>query len=228
MLPESGVFIVADGMGGQAAGEVASEMAVTIIGSALKGVVRKHETDVMEALQTSIVQANAEIFCRALANDEERGMGTTATVMVIDGARYVVGQVGDSRAYLLRDGQLSQITKDHSFVQEQVDAGNLTPEQVGHHPYGAVITRCVGSNAEVVPDVYSGTLHPGDVFLLSSDGLTGMLDEQRILCLMDQHDPPTEVVDMLIEQANQRGGLDNITAIVVRIDDVNGTNEATA
>jgi protein phosphatase len=147
-------------------------------------------------------------------------MGTTATAMVINGPRYLVGQVGDSRAYVLRAEQLYQITKDHSYVQEQVDAGYLTPEQARTHPYSNVITRCVGANSEVVPDIYVGALRPDDVFLLASDGLTGMLEDRDLLSVMTSGRSPGELVDALVLEANRRGGLDNVTVIVVRIDAV--------
>ena len=135
-------------------------------------------------------------------------------------ARYMIGQVGDSRAYLLRDGSLTQLTKDHSYVQEQVDAGYLTPEQARTHPYSNVITRCVGANSDVVPDIYVGTLTPGDLFLLASDGLTGMLEDHDLHSILTEDNTPAQFVDMLVNEGNRRGGLDNITVIIVRIDGV--------
>src|SRR6185503_7705205 len=113
---------------------------------------------------------------------------------------YLIGHVGDSRAYLFRDHHLVQLTKDHSYVQEQVDAGYLTPEQARTHPYSNVITRCVGANAEVIPDVYMGTLRTHDVYLLASDGLTGMLEDHDLKAAMESQAPPQQVVDMLIEE----------------------------
>jgi protein phosphatase len=220
MIPDAGVFIVADGMGGHAAGEVASEMAVTIVSKALQQVAGRSDADAAEIIRRSLVDANAEIFKRTLVEQDKRGMGTTATAMVINGERYMVGQVGDSRAYVLRDGQLLQITKDHSYVQEQVDAGYLTLEQARTHPYSNVITRCVGANADVAPDVYGGTLHAGDVFLLASDGLTGMLEDYELHSILSSERTVGEFVDSLIAEANRRGGLDNITVIVIRIDAV--------
>jgi PPM family protein phosphatase len=147
-------------------------------------------------------------------------MGTTATVLVLMRGRYLVGQVGDSRAYLLRDGHFSQLTKDHSYVQEQVDAGLLTPEQARVHPYSNVITRCVGASVDVVPDLYFGSLKSGDIVLLASDGLTGMLEDELLVKILSSEGDPQGWVDKMIAEANRRGGLDNITAIVVRIDAV--------
>jgi len=128
--------------------------------------------------------------------------------------------VGDSRAYLLRDGRLTQLTKDHSYVQEQVDAGYLTPEQARTHPYSNVITRCVGANNDVMPDIYVGAVRPQDLFLLASDGLTGMLEDYQLAELLSPERMPQDEVDALIAEANRHGGLDNITAILVRIDSV--------
>jgi protein phosphatase len=134
--------------------------------------------------------------------------------------------VGDSRAYLQRDGKLTQVTKDHSYVQEQVDAGYLTPDQARTHPYSNVITRCVGANNDVVPDVYVGAARVGDLFLLASDGLTGMLEDHQMGEILGTPRMPQEQVDELIVGANRNGGLDNITAILVRIDSLDPAPEA--
>ncbi len=218
--PQNGVFIVADGMGGHAAGEVASHMAVEIVGDALQQVVGHEDASAAEVIRQAIIDANGRIFQRTLVEQDKRGMGTTTTAMVINGARYLIGQVGDSRAYLLRQGDLLQITKDHSYVQEQVDAGYLTPEQARTHPYSNVITRCVGANSEVAPDIYIGGVRAGDLFLLASDGLTGMLEDSEVLEIMLSQDQPGALIDVLISEANRRGGLDNVTVIIIRIDSV--------
>src|SRR5437762_3021276 len=215
--PQRGLFIVADGMGGHAAGEVASEMAVQIVYRELTEL-RDLETNGVERRVTeSLKTANRAIHERTLIEVDKQGMGTTVSVLIIAGRRYLIGQVGDSRVYLLRDGALNQLTKDHSYVQEQVDAGFLTPEQARYHPYSNVITRCVGASPDVEPDVYNGTVQVGDVFLVASDGLTGMVDDRRIAGLLGTRTPPDRKVHQLISEANSRGGLDNITAIVVHI-----------
>jgi serine/threonine protein phosphatase PrpC len=213
-----GLFIVADGMGGHAAGEVASEMAVQIVSKELGSLRGMSDGEAAARMRSAIRKANAAIFDRTLAEHDKRGMGTTTTVMVLFSRRYLIGQVGDSRAYLLRDGQLLQLTKDHSYVQEQVDAGLLTPEQARTHPYSNVITRCVGANEDVAPDVYFGNLEQKDVVLLASDGLTGMLEDDQIATIMSAEENPESCVNKMIADANRRGGLDNITAIVVRVD----------
>ncbi len=220
LVPDEGVFIVADGMGGHAAGEVASEMAVRIIGRALTEIVDSTEVKAADVMREAINDANAAIFQRTLVESDKRGMGTTTTAMVIHGPRYLIGQVGDSRAYVLRDQKLWQITKDHSYVQEQVDAGYLTPEQARTHPYSNVITRCVGANSDVAADIYVGSLRAGDTYLLASDGLTGMVEDPHLLTIMRSGHGAADLVDKLIAEANRRGGLDNVTAIVIRIDSV--------
>ncbi len=225
MLPERGVFIVADGMGGHAAGEVASEMAVRIVARELGDPAGRSDVELADAMRQAIQNANAAIFERTLTEHDKRGMGTTTTVLALTGSRYLIGQVGDSRAYLMRDRQLLQLTKDHSYVQEQVDAGYLTPEQARTHPYSNVITRCVGANSEVTPDVYVGALRAGDKYLLASDGLTGMLEDGDLQAALIAHDGPQYLVDALIVGANDRGGLDNITAIVVRIDSLDSSRD---
>jgi protein phosphatase len=218
MLPDRAVFIVADGMGGHAAGEVASEMAVRIVAQELGDLDGLDVEGKMERLRRAIREANAAIFERTLTEHDKRGMGTTATALILSGRRYLIGQVGDSRAYLLRDRQLLQLTKDHSYVQEQVDAGYLSPDEARTHPYSNVITRCVGANDDVAPDTYVGSLHTGDIFLLASDGLTGMIDDGRLHELLQSSPDPQRLVELLVAEANRLGGLDNITAIVVRID----------
>ncbi len=217
-----GVFVVADGMGGHAAGEVASEMAVQIVARTLLPLQSVKSDGAPVTVAQALKDANRAIYERMLAEVDKQGMGTTASVLVMSDEGYLIGQIGDSRIYLLRDGALSQITKDHSYVQEQVDAGLLTPEQARYHPYSNVITRCVGASDEVEADIYQGEMRPGDVFLVASDGLTGMVDDRRLQQLLLARSGPGRIVDALIAEANNRGGLDNITAIVVQVDSLDG------
>jgi PPM family protein phosphatase len=220
MLSEHGIFIVADGMGGHAAGEVASEMAVRITSQAIGSLRGLNDEEAGERIRKAIRAANDAIFERTLSEQDKRGMGTTATVLVLLPDRYLIGQVGDSRAYLFRNGQFQQLTKDHSYVQEQVDAGLLTPDQARVHPYSNVITRCVGAGIDVAPDIYFGALEKADILLLASDGLTGMLEDEQLLKILRSEGDPQTWVDKMVAEANRRGGLDNITAIVIRIDSV--------
>ena len=221
---ERGLFVVADGMGGHAAGEVASEMAVQILQRELAEVRDLESAAASERVAGALKRANKAIHDRTIAEVDKQGMGTTASVLIIAGRRYLIGQVGDSRVYLLRDGALRQLTKDHSYVQEQVDAGFLTPEQARNHPYSNVITRCVGASDSVEPDTYGGEVRPGDVFLVASDGLTGMVDDRRLAYFLSLPIDPRKIVDAMIKEANARGGLDNITAIVIRVDTVDPEN----
>ena len=214
---ERGIFIVADGMGGHAAGEVASEMSVQIVSRELQDLLDVYGEVAREKVAESLRIANRAIYDRTIQEADKQGMGTTVSMLVVSGARYLIGQVGDSRVYLLRDGALRQLTKDHSYVQEQVDAGFLTPEQARYHPYSNVITRCVGASDSVEPDTYAGEMKPGDVFLVASDGLTGMVDDRRLQQLLLSRASAGRVVDALIAEANYRGGLDNITAVVVQV-----------
>jgi serine/threonine protein phosphatase PrpC len=231
--PTRGIFIVADGMGGHAAGEVASEMAVEIVQRELAPVRTLDGDDVVQLVASALKRANRAIHDRTLTEVDKQGMGTTVSALVLSGARYLIGQVGDSRVYLLRDGRMTQLTKDHSYVQEQVDAGFLTPEQARYHPYSNVITRCVGAGNDVEPDIYRGEARAGDLYLVASDGLTGMVDDRRLAQLLSSRAEPERKVQSLIAEANGRGGLDNITAIIVQVletgpesEDPNRTTEA--
>jgi serine/threonine protein phosphatase PrpC len=231
--PTRGIFIVADGMGGHAAGEVASEMAVQIVQRELAAVRTLDSDDVVQLVAGALKRANRAIHDRTLTEVDKQGMGTTVSALILSGSRYLIGQVGDSRVYLLRDGSISQLTKDHSYVQEQVDAGFLTPEQARYHPYSNVITRCVGAGNDVEPDIYRGEVRVGDLYLVASDGLTGMVDDRRLAQLLSSRAEPERKVQSLIAEANGRGGLDNITAIIVQVletdplsDDPNRTTEA--
>jgi PPM family protein phosphatase len=221
MVPERGLFAVADGMGGHAAGEVASEMAVQQIVRDLGSFKGLSVDEAATRMTRAIKAANAAIFERTLSEHDKRGMGTTCTALVLHGQnRYLIGQVGDSRAYLLREGRFHQLTKDHSYVQEQVDAGYLTPEQARTHPYANVITRCVGASGDVMPDIFSGTVRAGDVFLLASDGLTGMVEDEQLAQILQAQGTPERWVDKMVAEANRRGGLDNITCIIAHVDQV--------
>jgi protein phosphatase len=220
---ERGLFIVADGMGGHSAGEVASEMAVQIVARDLTDVRDLTGTLPLSRMGDALMTANRSIFERTIVEADKQGMGTTASCIMIGQGRWIIGHIGDSRIYLLRDGTLRQLTKDHSYVQEQVDAGFLTPEQARYHPYSNVITRCVGANAVVEADVLSGEIQNGDLYLVASDGLTGMVEDPQLKKILESKQTPGRMVDAMITEANRRGGLDNITAIVVQVMHVHGT-----
>ena len=212
-----GLFIVADGMGGHAAGEVASQMAVDLIASELADLNDLGSDGAGERVKSTLRQANRQVFQRTMREVEKTGMGSTASALLISDTRYLIGHVGDSRIYLVRDGKMRQLTRDHSLVQEQVDAGIITPEQARHHPQSNVITCCIGMSSDIDPDIIQGETKVGDVFLLASDGLTGMVDDRRLQQLLQSRATPERIVNAMIADANNNGGIDNITAIVVKV-----------
>lgn len=212
-----GLFIVADGMGGHAAGEVASQMAVDLIASELADLNDLGADEAGERVKNTLRLANRQVFQRTMREVEKTGMGSTASALLISDTRFLIGHVGDSRIYLVRDGEMRQLTRDHSLVQEQVDAGIITPEQARHHPQSNVITCCIGMSSDIDPDIVQGETRVGDVFLLASDGLTGMVEDRRLQQLLQSRATPERIVNAMIADANNNGGIDNITAIVVKV-----------
>lgn len=204
-------------MGGHAAGEVASEMSVEIVSHDLSDVNDLTASESTDRVARALRDANRAVFERTRTERDKLGMGSTVSALLLSPNRYLIGHVGDSRIYIVRDGQMKQLTKDHSLVQEQVDAGLLTPEQARRHPQSNVITRCIGMADDIEPDVFGGEARVGDAFLLASDGLTGMIDDRRIQQLLLSRAKPERIVDALIQEANMNGGNDNITAVVVRV-----------
>ncbi len=212
-----GLFIVADGMGGHAAGEVASQMAVDFISSELADLNDLAAEGSGPRVSDTLRSANRKVFERTRRELEKTGMGSTASALLISDTRYLIGHVGDSRIYLVRDGAMRLLTRDHSLVQEQVDAGLITAEQARHHPQSNVITCCIGMSSDIEPDILTGETHVGDVFLLASDGLTGMVEDRRLQQLLQSRAEPERIVNAMISDANNNGGIDNITAIVVKV-----------
>lgn len=210
------VFAVADGMGGHSAGQVAAEMALNLF-------IRSHYADSnadMEAsLRRAVTEANAYIVDVANTVPGRKGMGATLTATVLRDDDLFIAQVGDSRCYLLRGGELEQITEDHSWVAEQVRAGALTLEQAEQSPFRNVITRSMGGAPEVDADLTAIRVAPGDRYLLCSDGLSGMVPDSEIAELLAQGSPSLAAWN-LVERANQYGGKDNITAFVLHIVDI--------
>ncbi len=212
-----GLFIVADGMGGHAAGEVASEMSVEVVSRGLAELNSLDGGDAQSRVGDALRDANRAVYERTRSERDKLGMGSTVSALLLSDTRFIVGHVGDSRIYLVREGRMEQLTRDHSLVQEQVDAGLITAEQARRHPQSNVITRCIGMANEIEPDVFDGEARVGDSFLLASDGLTGMVDDRRIEQLLTSRATPARIVDALIAEANNNGGNDNITAVVVRV-----------
>lgn len=206
------LFIVADGMGGHNAGEVASQMA---LGELQRAYFADPNPDIQASLAQALQAANQAIYQFSRADARQMGMGTTAALAVVHHQQVFVANVGDSRVYLVRGGQITQITHDHSWVEEQVRAGVLTPEQARAHPQRNIITRALGTGPAVEPEFYGGAMQVGDVLVLCSDGLTGHVTDAEILLLAGEN-PPNVAAQRLIELANERGGSDNITVIIVR------------
>jgi protein phosphatase len=215
------LFVVADGMGGAQAGEVASEIAVRSFDADLPNGSRA------EALVRVIEEANKRIHERARSDESLHGMGTTTTAAYVDEDEVVIAHVGDSRAYLWRGGELIRLTKDHSLVGELVARGKLTEEQAEQHPQRSVITRALGPEADVQVDIDIFPAKAGDLFLLCSDGLTSMVHEPKLRPLFEAADGLEALGKRLIDAANAAGGRDNITVILFRLEDV-GTSAGAA
>jgi serine/threonine protein phosphatase PrpC len=216
MARKGALFIVADGMGGHAAGEVASEIAVDTVSNTYY---QDDNDDVPTSLLFSIRRANAAIHQRAAENMLRSGMGTTCVAAVLRGNVAYVANVGDSRAYLVRGTRMRQVSQDHSWVAEQVRAGLLTEEQARTHAQRNVITRSLGTQTEVEIDIFREVLEEGDTLLLCSDGLSGFVMDEELQHSVEQF-VPQESVYHLVERANENGGGDNITAIVARVQEV--------
>lgn len=223
---ENGLFAIADGMGGAAAGEVASGIAIATLTEFIArtaknpGGERPYGSDERlsgqaNRLRSAILLANETIYRTIEEHEEMKGMGTTLVAALARDSGVCVGHVGDSRVYLWREGELRQITNDHSWVNEQVSLGLLSREEASRHPFRNVITRALGSREQVAAEVIEVPLSPGDRLLLCSDGLTNMLDDRRIQAVLDAHPGDHEAAaSELVDQANQAGGEDNITVIV--------------
>jgi serine/threonine protein phosphatase PrpC len=207
------LFAVADGMGGAQAGEVASQLAASAVeGGDSDGI---QGVDRIDAL---IQEANRRIFDRASTDPSASGMGTTMTVALVEGMTVAIGHVGDSRAYVVRDEQMEQLTEDHSLVNELLKSGRLSEEEAQIHPQRSVITRAVGTDPDVDVDGFTIETEDGDVFLICSDGLTDMVEDEEILEVVHQHrDDLDKAVKGLVAAANRGGGEDNITAVAFRI-----------
>src|ERR1700754_4058711 len=214
------LFVVADGMGGAQAGEVASEMAVDSFTSGLP------DGSPADGLRGIIEQANRAIHDRSRTEAKTAGMGTTVTAAYVGEREVTVAHVGDSRAYVLRDGDLMRLTQDHSLVGELVLRGKLTEEQAEMHPQRSVITRALGSEPDVEVDVHVYQARAGDVFMLNSDGLTSMVQEARVKEILGRADALDQAGRELIAAANDAGGRDNITVILFRLEDVDDRRPA--
>lgn len=211
---EGRLGMVADGMGGHQAGEVASS---TIAQVFKEGYAALGDLPPAERLQRLVAEANARILQKSQERTEFRGMGSTITALLFADGTYFVAQVGDSRTYLLRDGALLQVTEDHTLVQAQINMGVITREQARHSRLKHILTRSMGGHEEVQLDLRQGETKPGDLFLLSSDGFHGELEEEEIRNLLVHPEPLDEKANRCIRFANDRDGSDNITVVLARV-----------
>ena len=215
-----GVLIVADGMGGRSFGEQAATAAVEATEDALAELLDSRqvgEVEVADALTTALRRANSRVYELASADDDRKGMGTTCVAAVVEGDRLYVAHAGDSRAYLLRDGLLRQVTHDHSYVAEQVRAGAITEEGARSSRFRNIITRAVGIEPTLDADVSEADVQPGDTLLLCTDGLSNTVGEEDITRALMQASSPQAAADKLVQMAVKSGGRDNVTAIVARL-----------
>ncbi|HVZ83470.1 MAG TPA: Stp1/IreP family PP2C-type Ser/Thr phosphatase [Terracidiphilus sp.] len=213
---EDGIYLVCDGMGGAAAGEIASSLAVDEVLHLLADRSSNGHAPMPEAVELAICAANEAIFSRAQRNQRLSGMGTTLVALTVEENRAWVLNVGDSRCYRLRQGELAQLTLDHSLVEEQVRLGRMTPAEARRSPLKNVITRALGTQCKVTPDIFGLEAEPGDLYLLCTDGLTRELPDQNIAILLSGEEPLEVLCARLVEAAKRAGGHDNITCLLVR------------
>lgn len=212
------LFVVADGMGGHAGGDVASALAIQAIAQTDARFDTAEEA--RDALEQALLTANGELAETVFEHPELTGMGTTVSGLVRVGERMALAHIGDSRVYLLRDGEFTQITKDHTFVQRLVDSGRITPEEAAVHPRRSVLMRVLG-DVDISPEIDTDVLDtmPGDRWLLCSDGLSGYVDDERIAEILTENADAEAAVDALIQASLDNGAPDNVTVLVVGVDD---------
>jgi len=211
---ERGVYVVCDGMGGAAAGEIASSLAVDEMLRLLSG--RTGTAPLQQVIEQAICAANTAIFSRSQRNQRLSGMGTTLVGLLVEERHVWVLNVGDSRCYRLRSGHLEQVTQDHSLVEEQVQMGRMTRSEALRSPLRNVITRALGTQPQVTPDIFELEAEPGDLFLLCSDGLTRELHDSLIQSLLSVDSPLGDLCARLVNAAKKAGGHDNITCLLMR------------
>jgi protein phosphatase len=235
LRPEVGVAVVADGMGGHPGGDVASRIAADTVAALLEEAQADLESStdfnrsLREVMTDAVRAAHSAIRAQGTEEPELDGMGTTLTAMIVDphSDNYVMGHVGDSRAYLFRDGQLTQITRDDTWVQDRIEKGDIPAEAARRHPFGHLLTQCLGLEDPPVPQILEGKVEVGDTYLLCTDGLVGMLEDFEMERMLNDHlaidgthesRDASSAIQALLDAANEAGGYDNITAALVRID----------
>lgn len=206
-------FAIADGMGGHSAGEVASRLAT----EAVKKVAEQHNQPWQVAVKQAIHEANEAVWQRARHDAVVAGMGTTLTIMVLQHDECIIGHVGDSRCYMLRDKTLQQLTNDHSVVAELIQTGTLTEKEASIHPQRNMLTRAIGTSPQTNPDIVRTPVQSGDIMLLCTDGLNAVLSDDDIASVLQTATSLSAAAEQLIHAANERGGPDNITVIIVEV-----------
>jgi len=214
---ELGYCLVADGMGGAAAGEIASGIFSGTAKNVFSSLQKQSEESAVEMVQKIFLTANDAILDNVKKHPENKGMGCTAELIVFYNEGFVIGHMGDSRSYRFRNGQMKQLTKDHSLVQDQLDQGLISPEEARNHSMRNVILRAVGIKKNPALDILRGKLYPGDLFLLCSDGLTDLVDDDLITDQLKEMKDLSTGTEKLIEMAKSAGGRDNITVVLTRI-----------
>ena len=215
--PALGLLVVADGMGGAASGEVASKIFADTAREVFAGLEAKSNEAASALVQKAFLKANERIFTTARENRQHMGMGCTAELLVLYDSSYTLGHVGDSRSYLLKQGKMRQITRDHSLIQEQIDEGTISPQEARTHALRNVIIRAVGVREALPVDLIRGASEPGDIFLLCSDGLTDMLEDATIQEVLSLSLDLDEKAQKLIDAAKSAGGYDNITVALCEV-----------
>ena len=216
------LLAVADGMGGAAAGEVASKSAMEVLDESFSRYVTalgegKAIVGVDRLIDKAIRLANRRVYAAAIRNEGRRGMGTTLTMVAVQGKKAYLGHVGDSRAYLVRGDKIYQLTKDHSWVEEQLEKGLITEEEAARHEWRNLITRALGTKPQVAPDIVEIAVQKGDIFVISTDGLHGLVSPEEILAEVQRTPNRQSSVEHLIALANERGGPDNITLVIAEV-----------
>jgi serine/threonine protein phosphatase PrpC len=217
MAPDVGLYLVADGMGGHRAGQVASEMAAEAAIRAIEAL-RGGSLSPAEKLRHAVACANREIYQAALHDEALRGMGTTLVATLTTPDRLALAHVGDSRAYMVRRDRIRCLTADHSVVAEMLRRRQISEADAREHPHRHVLTRALGVRKSTAPDLAELTPQPGDVYLLCSDGLTAHVSDAGILDAVLDHDDPQRVCEVLVDEANSGGGVDNTTVLIVRFE----------
>lgn len=211
-------FIIADGMGGHNSGEIASKLAVDFASSHISQAPEQfsREEDIVPALKSIMEKANAYVYKYSMEHEDNFGMGTTLIIAVICQNKLYIGHVGDSRVYLIRDGKIEQLTTDHSYIEELIRNGSLTREEAQSHPSRNVITRALGCLEDVQIDTYTYDIQQDDLILMCTDGLTNKLEESEITDIVLGADCLESACDKLVDKANEKGGEDNITVILIK------------